>query len=399
MDLQLLCDILNPKPHSDDAGVGSETEAAADEHRNLSLFNESAAGEEHAAWKTETAAWDLGMISHWVIIPSLCVMGLLGNSLTVIVLLVRLKEKVETIEKGSIVGMTALAVTDCVFCLITLYGTFPEDTDMVYDNWSLTLYFKLYGNYVQNVLIKTSTYVTVIMALYRLMAVVYAMNAQKVLQPVFPFLGIVCGLIFWVVLQVPLLWIWETREIKCSEGKTFIVLNVGRFEANEVFRETMTYIWAVLGFFVPVSVLAYSNVRLIIQVHITSKQTAGKQVSRQGHRQTMRLKMTTTLIAIIVCFFLFVFPGEFIHFYQEVTPEESTSLHSINTATHISNMLLALNMSFNFILYCIVNSQFRNTLVSLFFTVTCRKAKRQYPRGELGTEQENSLIRQTTTKL
>ena len=141
-------------------------------------------------------SWDLEMISHWIIIPSLCVMGFLGNSITVIVLAYRLNEKVEMIEKGSIIGMTVLAITDCAFCLLTLYGTLAKESNMIFDSWNLVLCYKLNGNFVQNVLIKTNTFITMIMALYHLMAVVYAMKGGQILKPVYPFVGICAGFVF-----------------------------------------------------------------------------------------------------------------------------------------------------------------------------------------------------------
>ena len=386
MNLNVLCDLLNPVQNDG----GPEVSSSVAEDSNLSFVNMTVSEGIHGAEDT----WDLEMISHWIIIPSLCVMGLLGNSLTVIVLAYRLNEKVEIIEISSIVGMVALAVTDCAFCLITLYGTFAKDSNMIFNAWSLTLYYKLYGNFAQNVLIKTSTFITMIMALYRLMAVVYAINARQLLRPVYPLAGICGGFVFWTLFQLPLIWIWEVQEVECSALTTYILLNVGRFEANELFRQCMTYAWAVLGFFVPVSILAYCNVKLIIQVQISSKQTSQNQRSRQCKRQNMQLKMTTTLIAIIVCFFLFVFPGELLHFYQEVSPKTYINLHLMEIALNISNMLLALNMSFNFILYCIINTQFRRTHVILLYKVTCQTPKKNATRASF-VEQSNSLIKRT----
>ena len=389
MNLQL-CDLLNPVKNEN---VGPSASSSVMDDANFTVVNATASVVIHAAEDT----WDLEMVSHWIIIPSLCAMGLIGNSLTFIVLLYRLNEKVEMIEKGSIIGMAALAVTDCAFCLVTLYGTFAKDTNMIYESWSLRLYFKLYGNYVQNVFIKASTFITMIMALYRLMAVVYAINARNFLKPLFPLAGICIGFVFWALFQLPLIWIWEVQELECSSHLTFILLNVGRFEASNLFRQCMTYAWAVLGFFVPVSVLAYCNVKLVIQVHASSKQTSQlSQRSRQSKRQNMQLKMTTTLIAIIVCFFLFVFPGELLHFYQEVSSDMSIKFHALRAAIDVSNMLLALNMSFNFILYCIVNTQFRRTLVTLMYKVTCQKPKlNAQPSFK---EQSNSLIRKTNNE-
>ncbi len=68
--------------------------------------------------------WDLQHISSWIIIPIVCILRLLGNLLSFLVFLYRLQERIETMEKGSILGMIALSVSDFTFCLLTLTSTF-----------------------------------------------------------------------------------------------------------------------------------------------------------------------------------------------------------------------------------------------------------------------------------
>ncbi len=68
--------------------------------------------------------WDLQHISSWIIIPIVCILGLLGNLLSFLVFLYRLQERIEMMEKGSILGMIALSVSDFTFCLLTLTSTF-----------------------------------------------------------------------------------------------------------------------------------------------------------------------------------------------------------------------------------------------------------------------------------
>ena len=82
----------------------------------------------------------------------------------------------------------SLAVSDMLFCSVTLSGAyFPED-QMIYRSKNLHLYFTLYGSCIQNILIKTSTWFTVIMAVSRYFAVCYPMKVGIIIITLYIFI-------------------------------------------------------------------------------------------------------------------------------------------------------------------------------------------------------------------
>ncbi len=61
-------------------------------------------------------------------------------------------------EKCSSIGLICMAVVDLLFCVITLCDSFLEKNSLVYHHKNVSYFFTLYGNFLQNVFIKVSTW-------------------------------------------------------------------------------------------------------------------------------------------------------------------------------------------------------------------------------------------------
>ena len=85
-------------------------------------------------------------------------------------------------------------------------------------------------------------------------------------------------------------------------------------------------------------------------------------------------RISTTLIGIVVMFFLLICPSEIVHFYIEVIGQDVMTMDLVLLCT---NVLQTLNFSLNFLLYCVVNVRFRKTLRRFFYRyllcIRCRK--------------------------
>ena len=319
--------------------------------------------------------WTYQQVIERIAIPSLCVFGMVGNVLTFFILTRRMNEGIEVIEKGSLVGITALAVSDFMFCLANLFFSFYSSDRIFYSERNLTLFFTLYGHYFQNVFIKTSTWITVVMAIYRHHVVIHPIRSKQHLIKGHSLCAIILGSIFWTLIHLPQLWTWKITQIQCDSTHTFLVLDVGAFEADKTFRQSFLYLWAILGFFLPVCVLGYCNVKLIKALNTSrSRMDDSLRRDRRSERHAVSLRINVTLISIVVCFFLFNFPSESFHFYLEMAPSNSSNESNalpLAVAVVTCNLLQTLNMSLNFALYCVVNSHFRNAAKNMF-TSGCR---------------------------
>ena len=123
------------------------------------------------------------------LIPALCIFGLFGNILNIGILMKRLTEGVSNIERGSTVGLIALAGSDFGFCLFTLFAALVPNDHMIFERKSLTYFMAIYGSYVINTFIKTSTAFTVILAIGRYYAVCFPLRARQFLKDKYTIIG------------------------------------------------------------------------------------------------------------------------------------------------------------------------------------------------------------------
>ena len=74
----------------------------------------------------------------------------------------QVREGVDQMEKGALIGMVTLALSDFLLCLVTLTGKYLLEDSIYYTKKNPSFFFTMYGTYIENTLIKTSTWFTVI---------------------------------------------------------------------------------------------------------------------------------------------------------------------------------------------------------------------------------------------
>lgn len=303
-----------------------------------------------------------------VIGPTLCAFGITGNILNVIVLSRRqMQASIDNkMERTACLGLIVLAVSDMLYCVFTIPEAFSK-ARVLYTSKSFWLYYSLYGSFLRNMMSYTSTWLTVLMALSRYMAICHPLHARIFVNPAGTKLSILLTIIFWACLTMPEA--WSLYYTPLTEGNTtYIILEHGPFTTNTVLRNTFTYLWSILGFIIPVSILAFCNARLIQALRESQRMRREYRV----HQRTTRpgSKITPTLIAIVIMFIILVTPSEILNIVR-------FSLHyELLLAVSITNVMHTLNFSMNFILYCVVNVHFRSTLRDVFCGV-CKKEEKE----------------------
>ncbi len=273
----------------------------------------------------------------------------------------QVREGVDQMEKGAIIGMVGLALSDLCFCFVTICEAFMPQKQMIYRSKTATYALTISREFVQNTLIKTSTCFTVIMAVSRHVAVCYPMRARQYMRPCHTSIAMALSFLFWTLLHIPMLWTWETEDIQCSPDVTITLLDVGVFVTDRTLRIVFTYIWALLGFFVPVVILAYCNWKLIQSLRLSRKLRTNnsKRSSSLKSKQDNQRRISVTLMAIVVMFFVTVCPSEILHFLVDAVYNGDFQHTRLLL---ITNLLQVVNFSANFALYCVVNSYFRKVL-------------------------------------
>ena len=278
-------------------------------------------------------------------------------------------------EKGALLSMMSLAVSDLLFCLVTVCGMNVPSTKMIYYEKSFSLYYTMYANCLQNILIKTSTWCTVILATGRYFVVCHPITARNYLRCKHTLAALLTSLIVWICLHIPLLFAWRVETLICGRKEIYVLFS-GIYQDSRLLKMACTYIWFLAGFVIPVCVLGYCNIKLIYSLQ-RSKQLRSNLSSRdKGSDRNMQesigrnragkiggsasqRRLTYTLIAIVILFFVCFFPSEGIRFYADLQKPE---YKGFRFSVDICNLLQAINFSGNFVLYCIVNAYFRRTL-------------------------------------
>jgi len=183
-------------------------------------------------------------------------------------------------------------------------------------------------------------------------------------------------------------------------------------------------VWFALGTFVPLLLIVYSNVRLILEVcsirqHAlsTDRPTTPHAIGRSrtvkrdsslasarsnstvtgpgNNDRAVTLRLTMTLIAIVVCFVVLVCPSMFVQFARftiggmvgvpgsavgggnssDVRPPPTpvSSQIPFQTAIIVTDLMQAIKFSSNFLLYCVVSRSFRRTFGKLVQIQRCRQ--------------------------
>jgi len=123
--------------------------------------------------------------------------------------------------------------------------------------------------------------------------------------------------------------------------------------------------------------LIFCNVNLIIELRRSLRlrvATTGSSVGRcagGSSDSSAANRITLTLIVIVAMYFVLVMPAEVMNFVRETAVSNRLYVDAYNLAVAISNAFQAVNFALNFILYCIVNTHFRQTFVRIVYRAFC----------------------------
>ena len=293
------------------------------------------------------------------VIPAIGVFGVLGNTLNLAVLSWRCgKKDIDKLERRALIGLISLAISDLCLCLVMIPSAVFSESKTFFSDHSLEMYYRLYGNYFHNVFIKISTWLTVIIAGARYVGICHPLKARIMLGSMATKLAIALTFLLWIGLLSPLLASYDVQEMSDNNVTIGYVADLGVFNTNVKLKLIMTYLWAILGFFLPIFLLSIFNICLIRALRASHRLHQSMVRNRAGSRDNST-RITVTLVALVIMFMITVSPSEILHFYSEVVPE---SVFTMELFLTLGNLLQAVNFAFHFVLYCAVNVTFRSTV-------------------------------------
>jgi len=213
------------------------------------------------------------------LVPTVCVFGIVGNVLTLVVLACEQLRCGAGSERKVNAWLQALAVSDLLLCIALLpHGLMTYGSRLIYTSLSPQLLYQAYGAAVINNFMLTSTWLTVAMSFGRYMAVCHPLDVHQnilLLSDCTARCGISCktrvkaGAIFIIcfVFNLPRFFEYRIDSHSCGVGpegteQTAFALSFGSVTGWVL---GTVYVWAyfVVAIIVPLMMLAFCNVRLI----------------------------------------------------------------------------------------------------------------------------------------
>ena len=331
-----------------------------------------------------------------VLTITICVIGILGNILNVIIFLKRSRLiKPNSIEKPANAGFLALSVCDLFFCVLAMVKyTLPPNTIM-YDSPNVTLYFELYFLPFLDILFKISNWLTVILAVTRYLAVCHPIKTRQYFSAKKTYAAICCCNLIWILLLIPLFYTYKIEYISCS-GHQLIALDFGVFSNDLVLRKSFRCTWSVLGFFVPAGILMFCNTSLMVAFRQSARVQANSQMAQVNKMSHRNRKITLTLIVVVVMFIVLVSPSQILEFYYFVM--ENAEVWTLTLSFRICNVLQVANSCVNFFVYMTINVYFRRTLLSCVPFCWDRVTPGAMMRSDLHSSSTSSAYRKGATR-
>ncbi|ESP03075.1 hypothetical protein LOTGIDRAFT_157036 [Lottia gigantea] len=286
-----------------------------------------------------------------VMYPIICIIGLLGNSLSIIVM------SQKQMTSSTNVYLMSLAISDCVkllsdfmyFMVILLLEVDPPTGNKAYG------FLYPYAHYIFNASLCISAWLTVSVAVERYIYVCHPTrvksyctirHARSVSLAVF---------ICMSILAIPYAMRYKTIENANNSTTSQYDITVTDLWSNESFSKIYTWIQNFLRSIIPLCLLIILNTCIIY----------GLRRCRIGRSKTSRRhRITFMLIIVIVVFLICITPDAIMSTFLGLGYYEEEFLQ--RGIREITDLLLLVNSASNFVIYCIFNTIFWRNFVNLF---------------------------------
>jgi len=266
------------------------------------------------------------------LVPTVCVFGIVGNLLTLVVLTYEHVRSEASVERKVNVWLQSLAVSDLLLCVVLLpHGLMTYGGHIIYTSLSFQLLYRAYGSAVINNFMLTSTWLTVAMSFGRYMAVCHPLGVCQNIAlledctargDVSGKTRCKAGVIFIAcfLFNLPRFFEYHIDSHRCgvepdgSEQVVF-VFSFGRYSNT---LQTV-YVWAyfAVAIVVPLMTLAFCNVRLVNKLHQSRQFRRIAQHVAMDELNTVGSGVTMVLIAVVLMYVVLVAPGEILTFISQ----------------------------------------------------------------------------------
>ena len=304
---------------------------------------------------------------HYVIIPIICGLGILGNLLNLCVFSRRRrKTDVSELEQASLIALTFLTLADLLFCLTGLCVGIVEG--YLSGTRALAMYATAYKTALLNTFLFWSTWIVTAMALQRYVIIRHPLTARSKTTPKQVMLVnvVVCGAS--IAFNVPLYFQYSVYTSRCGASCMQYYVYIGQLFQSSRFASTYHILWATFGAVIPALLLTCCNISFITEIFRQKKKFQDRKTttrllstSKHAQNQVTLLRTAVVLVAIIAMFDVLVLPSMVLDiFLPKVATLSESRYRAYMYAVTTANLAQAVNFSANFVLYSATSRNFRH---------------------------------------
>ena len=303
-----------------------------------------------------------------ILLTTVGLLGLIGNTLSIVVLSrPQMRQSINCILIGLAIFDIIVIVTsilifglphihDYLFRMATIY---PKDRPLAFSafRFYFTEVFAFITPAVYSVAMiaqTASVYLTLAVTLERFVAVCLPFRARSLCTYGRARYGVISVALFAVIYNLPRF--FEVKWQACTENNaTITVVRPTELRIHPLYISVyVTWAYLIFMYLIPFSCLAIFNFLIYNQVR-----KANLERSRMSRQEQKEISLATMLLVVVIVFFM-------CNVLALVSNILEIMEYQISQVTNLSNFLVTVNSSVNFIIYCIFNDKFKRIFCKLF---------------------------------
>ena len=327
-----------------------------------------------------------------IVVGSLCLFGLIGNVLSIVVL-----QKDRSNRVASFL-LQSLAVADnalllLAFFVLSLFHSLLPYIGEIYI-WSQAMPYTV--KYIQPLayMAQTATiWITVLLGINRYIAVCKPFDVSSWCCMKYTRAQVIAAVLFSICFNMPRFFQVEVVHhivFRNGEPRLGVGLNLSSISEKSTFGLVYTTgIYTILVLLLPFVLLVFMNIRVILELRAVRRR--GSFMSTQPILSDYNI--TLIMIIIIVMFLLCHTPDRVLNILKLVRSGDFSCSEEYFYANLVCNSLVIMNSSVNFVVYCLFRKRFRKILHSVICLKFSSLSKTFLVRSNSSDQKKLSLVR------